>query len=195
MEHPAIPWKRRTIVTGQITSINIECGICLDLTCLKRVASVAPRLKWESCMRRRVTGRFWTSCLHTSHVLFPLMVNHLIVHSLCARANSPLHIHSILKASESSPNSTKQILHTASSSGTSSPPSTFVSETFHYYKAPGWLQIEQKYLKLSCLLALKAVYAANRWEIIFQNIWFIEQQFGLNNFKSVQIGLNWFKSN
>lgn len=76
------------------------------------------------CILNKVTGRFWTSCLQTSHVLFPLMLNHFIAHSWCARASSPLQLHSNLSVSPPSLSSTRQILQTASSSGMSSPPSS-----------------------------------------------------------------------
>jgi len=82
----------------------------------------------------KVTGRFWTSCLQTSHILFPLMLNHLTAQSWCARASSPLQLHSILSVSPPSLSSTKQILQTASSSGISSPPSsgTVRKSTMHF---------------------------------------------------------------
>jgi hypothetical protein len=48
------------------------------------------------------------------------MLNHLTAHSWCARASSPLQLHSILSVSPPSLSSTKQILQTASSSGISS---------------------------------------------------------------------------
>lgn len=72
-------------------------------------------------IRKSVTGKFLTSCLHTSQVLLPFMVNHLRAQSLWARASSPLQLHSIFKVSPPSQSSTKQILQTASSSGMSSP--------------------------------------------------------------------------
>jgi hypothetical protein len=54
-------------------------------------------------------------------VRFPLMLNHLRAQSECARAISPLQLHSILNVSPCfSESSSKQILHTASSSGISS---------------------------------------------------------------------------
>ena len=78
-------------------------------------------------MRKSVTGKFLTSCLHTSQVLLPFMVNHLRAQSLWARASSPLQLHSIFKVSPPSQSSTKQILQTASSSGMSSPSASPVS--------------------------------------------------------------------
>lgn len=89
---------------------------------------LAPFRIWVLWIRKRVTGRFWTSCLHTSHVLLPFIVNHLMAHSLWARASSPLQLHSILKVSPPSQSSTRQILQTASSSGMSSPSASLFSE-------------------------------------------------------------------
>jgi hypothetical protein len=51
------------------------------------------------------------------------MLNHLTAQSWCARASSPLQLHSILSVSPPSFSSTRQILQTASSSGISLPPS------------------------------------------------------------------------
>lgn len=94
-------------------------------TCLKLLTSccwsASPPLRAQTLLiRNRVTGKFCTSCLHTSHVLFPFMLNHFIAHSLWAKASSPLQLHSILKVSPPSLSSTRQILQTASSSGISS---------------------------------------------------------------------------
>lgn len=103
-------------------------------TCLYWVTSawraLLPRklVAWEFWSRKSVTGKFRTSCLQTSHVLLPFMLNHFMAHSWWARASSPLQLHSILSVSGPSPSSTKQIRHTASSSGISSPPSSLPSE-------------------------------------------------------------------
>lgn len=100
-----------------------------QFTCLYGPASAGralfPREFWT---RKRVTGRFLTSCLHTSHVLLPFMLNHFTAHSWWASASSPLQLHSILRVSAPSPSSIKQILQTASSSRISSPLSSFTSE-------------------------------------------------------------------
>lgn len=91
----------------------------LTSSCRALIAPVLRvRILW---IRNRVTGKFRTSSLQISHVLFPLMLNHLMAQSLCAKASSPLQLHSIFSVSPPSHNSTKQILQTASSSGISSP--------------------------------------------------------------------------
>lgn len=90
--------------------------------------------QWTLCILKRVTGRFWTSCLQTSHVLLPLMLNHFIAHSWWAKASSPLQLHSILRVSPPSHNSTKQIRQTASSSGMSSPSSSVFSAKWEWYQ-------------------------------------------------------------
>ena len=102
------------------TCLYLATSGCWPLPCKLRSGAF-----W---IRRRVTGRFWTSCLHTSHILLPLMLNHFIAHSLWAKASSPLQLHSILRVSAPSPSSTRQILQTASSSGISLTSSSFPSE-------------------------------------------------------------------
>jgi len=67
----------------------------------------------------KFAGKFWTSVKHTSHFLFPFVLNHLIKHSSCTNLWSPLQLHSILKIFLSS-NTSRHILHTASSSVISS---------------------------------------------------------------------------
>lgn len=86
------------------------------------------------CIRKSVTGRFLTSCLHTSHVLLPLILNHFKAHSWWANASSPLQLHSIFSVSPPSHSSTRQIRQTASSSGISSPPCSLSSERKDYIK-------------------------------------------------------------
>ena len=67
----------------------------------------------------KFAGKFWTSVKHTSHFLFPFVLNHLIKHSSCTNLWSPLQLHSILKIFLSS-NTSRHILHTAASSVISS---------------------------------------------------------------------------
>lgn len=67
----------------------------------------------------KVTGKFRTSCPHTSQFLFFLMLNHLIAQSSCINWRAPLQLHSILRVFPSS-QASKQILQIASSSGISS---------------------------------------------------------------------------
>lgn len=88
---------------------------------------------------KSVTGRFLTSCLQTSQVLLPLILNHFTAHSWWARARAPLQLHSILRVSPPSHNSTKQIRQTASSSGMSSPSSSVFSVRYKW----GWYQREK----------------------------------------------------
>lgn len=88
------------------------CKLCWFWFCLLALWT-------ELCTRSKVTGKFWTSCPHTSHVLFPFVLNHLIAHSSCTSLRAPLQLHSILSVFCSS-HSSRHILHTASSSGISS---------------------------------------------------------------------------
>ena len=114
---------------------QITCLYPLISICMALFAPVFRiRILW---IRRSVTGKFWTSCLHTSHVLLPLMLNHFIAHSSWAKARSPLQLHSIFRVSPPSPNSTKQILQTASSSGISSPSASLFSEHDLYIRIAG----------------------------------------------------------
>lgn len=69
--------------------------------------------------RSNVTGKFWTSCLQTSQVLVPFVLNHLMAHASWTSLRSPLQLHSIFRVLPSS-HTSRQILHTASSSGISS---------------------------------------------------------------------------
>ena len=69
--------------------------------------------------RSNITGKFLTSCLHTSQVLVPFVLNHLMAHASWTSLRSPLQLHSIFRVLPSS-HSSRQILHTASSSGISS---------------------------------------------------------------------------
>lgn len=67
-----------------------------------------------------VTGKSATLLPHTSHFVFPFMLNHLIAHSLCRSLRSPLQLHCILSQLPPSFRGTRHILHTASSSRISS---------------------------------------------------------------------------
>lgn len=97
--------------------------------CRARIPAILCAVLW---ILKRVTGRFWTSCRHTSQVLLPLIVNHFIAQSLWARASSPLQLHSIFNVSPPSHSSTKHIRQTASSSGMSSP-SALLSSVYSRY--------------------------------------------------------------
>jgi len=117
-----------------------------EYTCLYPVASsswdlLAPLFRFRTLwIRNRVTGRFRTSSLHTSQVLLPFILNHLIAHSWWARASSPLQLHSNLKVSPPSHRSTRQILHTASSSAISSPLASWFSAPWTYWWITNFVQ-------------------------------------------------------
>ena len=111
-----------TVQLAEIPIINWICLYRVSSLCCGRVAGRLTTV-WGFCIFSNVTGRFWTSCLQTSHVLFPLMLNHFTAQSWWASASSPLQLHSNLRVSPPSPSSMKQILQTASSSGISSPSS------------------------------------------------------------------------
>lgn len=69
--------------------------------------------------RSRITGKFLTSCLQTSQIRVPFVLNHLMAQCSWTSLRSPLQLHSIFSVLPSSQTS-RQILHTASSSGISS---------------------------------------------------------------------------
>ena len=92
--------------------IDCERKFCWLCSCLLSLWT-------EVGTRSKVTGKFWTTCPHTSQVLFPLVLNHLTAHSSCTSLRAPLQLHSILSVFPSS-HTSRQILHTASSSGISS---------------------------------------------------------------------------
>lgn len=133
-------------------NIAVIIFIKQNCTCLKSSSwwGLAPGFwVWVLWIRKRVTGRFWTSSLHTSHVLLPLILNHLIAHSWWAKASSPLQQHSIFNVSPPSHSSIRQILHTASSSAISSPSSPSFSEQVKVIKSSYWqhLGLETIYFK------------------------------------------------
>lgn len=69
--------------------------------------------------RSSITGKFRTSCLQTSQIRVPFVLNHLMAQCSWTSLRSPLQLHSIFKVLPSS-HTSRQILHTASSSGISS---------------------------------------------------------------------------
>lgn len=114
--------------------IDSGCRLCWPCVCLFCC--------WiELVTRSKVTGKFWTSCLHTSHFLSLFVLNHLIKHSSCTSLRSPLQLHSILKVFLSS-HTSKHILHTASSSGISS---SEVTSTGTGVIWSNWPSIESSY--------------------------------------------------
>lgn len=69
--------------------------------------------------RSKITGKFRTSCLQTSQIRVPFVLNHLMAQCSWTSLRSPLQLHSIFSVLPSS-HTSRQILHTASSSGISS---------------------------------------------------------------------------
>lgn len=76
--------------------------------------------------RSRITGKFLTSCRQTSQIRVPFVLNHLMAQCSWTSLRSPLQLHSIFNVLPSSQTS-RQILHTASSSGISSSVSSAVT--------------------------------------------------------------------
>lgn len=69
--------------------------------------------------RSKITGKFRTSCLQTSQIRVPFVLNHLMAQCSWTSLRSPLQLHSIFSVLPSS-HTSRHILHTASSSGISS---------------------------------------------------------------------------
>lgn len=125
--------------------IDSGCRFCWPCSCLFSLWT-------ELVTRSKVTGKFWTSSLHTSHFLSPFVLNHLTKHSSCTNLRSPLQLHSILKVFLSS-HTSKHILHTASSSGISS---SAVTSTCTGVIWSDWPSIESSYkIKMWYMLTCK----------------------------------------
>lgn len=109
----------RQVVQQILNVINLRLHYLTDCV-LKWLLCSCLLLLWaELVTRSKVTGKFLTSCRHTSQFLFPFVLNHLTAHSSCTSWRAPLQLHSILSVFPSS-HTSRQILHTASSSGISS---------------------------------------------------------------------------